>query len=82
MLVKNNTISLTISPIDGSKTRVANISLEGLNVRGNKTNRIGLKFFMSDPQAVWIEIKDKGFGEIFPSSGKIWKECLPIEAIS
>ena len=82
MLVKNNTISLTISPIDGSKTRVANISLEGLNVRGNKTNRIGLKFFMSDPQAVWIEIKDKGFGEIFPSSGKIWKECLPLEAIS
>lgn len=82
MLVKNNTLSLTITPIDGSRTRIANISLEGLSVRGNKTNRIGLKFYMNDPQAVWIEVKDKGFGEIFPSTGKLWRECLPIEVIS
>ncbi len=82
MLVKNNTLSLTITPIDGSRTRVANISLEGLSVRGNKTNRIGIRFYMKDTQAVWIEIKDKGFGELFPSTGKLWRECLPVEVIS
>ncbi len=82
MLVRNNVISLTITPVDGSKTRVAQISLEGLYVRGNKTNRIGLRFYMEDPEAVYIEIQDKGFGEIFPSTGRIWKECLPLEAIS
>ncbi len=82
MLVRNNTIALTITPVDGSRTRVAQISLEGLPVRGNKTNRIGLRFYMEDPGAVHIEIRDKGFGEIYPSTGKIWKECLPLEAIT
>ncbi|MDE7417776.1 MAG: hypothetical protein K2N44_15975 [Lachnospiraceae bacterium] len=82
MLVKNNTITLNISPVDGRKTRVARISLEGLKVRGNKTNRVELRFYMEDANAVQIEITDKGFGEFFPSTGQIWKECLPLEAIT
>lgn len=82
MLIKNNTFTLNIAPVDGSKTRLAKISLEGLRVRGNKTNRVGLRFFMEDPQAVQIEITDKGFGEFFPSTGRRWRECLPLEVIS
>lgn len=82
MLVKNNSITLNIAPVDGSKTRVARISLEGLKVRGNKTNRIGLRFYMEDANAVQIEIADKGFGEFFPSTGQVWKECLPLEVIT
>lgn len=82
MLVKNNTITLNISPVDGRKTRVARISLEGMKVRGNKTNRVGLRFYMEDANAVQIEITDKGFGEFFPSTGQVWKECLPLEAIT
>lgn len=82
MLVKNNVIMLNIAPVDGSRKRVARISLEGLKVRGNKTNRIGLRFFMEDANAVQIEITDKGFGEFFPSTGQVWKECLPLEVIS
>ena len=82
MLVKNNAITLNIAPVDGRKTRVARISLEGLKVRGNKTNRVGLRFYMEDANAVQIEITDKGFGEFFPSTGQVWKECLPLEAIT
>lgn len=82
MLVKNNAITLNIAPVDGSRTRVARISLEGLKVRGNKTNRVELRFFMNDANAVQIEIRDKGFGEFFPSTGQIWKECLPLEVIT
>lgn len=82
MLTKNNTFILNIAPVDGSKTRLAKISLEGLKVRGNKTNRVGLRFFMEDSQAVQIEITDKGFGEFFPSTGRMWRECLPLEVIS
>lgn len=82
MLVKNNTITLNIAPVDGRKTRVARISLEGLKVRGNKTNRVELRFYMEDNNAVQIEITDKGFGEFFPSTGQVWKECLPLEAIT
>lgn len=82
MLIKNNTFTLNIVPVDGSKTRLAKISLEGMRVRGNKTNRVGLRFFMEAPQAVQIEITDKGFGEFFPSTGRKWRECLPLEVIS
>lgn len=82
MLTKNNTITLNIAPVDGGKARLAKISLEGLKVRGNKTNRVGLRFFMEDAQAVQIEITDKGFGEFFPSTGRMWRECLPLEVIS
>lgn len=82
MLVKNNAITLNIAPVDGRKTRVARISLEGLKVRGNKTNRVGLRFYMEDANAVQIEITDKGFGEFFPSTGQVWKECLPLEVIT
>lgn len=82
MLVKDNTITLNITPVNGSRTRVARISLEGLKVRGNKTNRIGIRLYMEDPNAVQIEIVDKGFGEFFPSTGQVWRECLPLEAIT
>lgn len=82
MLVKNNVITLNIVPVDGSRTRAARISLEGLKVRGNKTNRVELRFYMEDANAVQIEIRDKGFGEFFPSTGQIWKECLPLEVIT
>ena len=81
MLVKNNVINLVITPVDGGRTRVAQISLEGLKVRGNKTNRVGLKFYMNDSKSINIEIVDKGFGEMFPSTGQVWKERIPIEAI-
>jgi hypothetical protein len=79
MLVKGNTITLNIVPIDGNISRTAKISLEGLKVRGNKTNRVGLRFYMENPSAIWLEITDLGFGEIFPSTGQVWKECIPVE---
>lgn len=82
MLVKNNSITLNIVPLDGGRTRVARISLEGMKVRGNKTNRVELHFYMETADAVQIEIRDKGFGEFFPSTGQVWKECLPIGAVT
>lgn len=82
ILAKNNIITLNIAPVDGRKTRIARISLEGLKVRGNKTNRVELRFYMEDANAVQIQITDKGFGEFFPSTGQVWRECLPLEAIT
>lgn len=79
MLIKNNVIALTISPLDGRRSKIASISLDGLKVRGNKTNRINLKFFMNEPDVLQIEIKDKGFGEIFSSTGQVWKESLKLD---
>lgn len=76
ILARDNTLTITITPLDGGNPRIARITLEGLNVRGNKTNRIGMDISMPDPETVQIEIVDKGFGEFYPSSGRTWKESF------
>lgn len=78
ILARDNTLSIMVTPLDGGKPKVALITLDGLNVRGNKTNRIGLTVAMQDANTVKIEIEDKGFGEFFPSSGIIWKESFEL----
>ena len=76
ILAKDNTLELTITPVDGGQAKIARITLEGLHVRGNKTNRIGLSICMKNAETAEIEIADKGFGEFYPSSGRTWKESF------
>ena len=82
ILERNNRIPLTVTPLDGGKPRIAEITLDGFQVRGNRTNRIGLSVFMEDVDTVTIEVTDKGFGEFFPSTGQIWKESFSLNQIS
>lgn len=78
ILIKDNTISLVVSPIDGSACKVADITLEGFHARGNRTNRLGIHLEMSDKETIQVEIKDKGFGEFFASTGQIWRESFSV----
>ena len=82
ILERNNRIPITVTPLDGGKTRIAEITLDGFQVRGNRTNRIGLSVYMEDADTVAIEVADKGFGEFFPSTGQIWKESFSLGQIS
>lgn len=82
ILERNSRIPLTVTPLDGGKPRIAEITLEGFQVRGNRTNRIGVSIYMEDADMVTIEVADKGFGEFFPSTGQIWKESFSLEQIS
>ena len=82
ILAKDNSIELKITPLDGGSTKVAEITLDGLKVRGNKTNRIGFSISMKDADTVQIEITDKGFGEFFPATGQIWKESFSLDAFT
>lgn len=81
MLATNNKIAITISPVDGRTPRIAEITLEGLHVRGNRTNRVGMRIDMADAHTVRLCLKDKGFGDIFPSSGQVWKEEFSLQDI-
>ena len=82
ILLKNNRMGLTITPLNGGKTRIAEMTLEGLVIRGNGTNRIGFSIFMEDVDTVVIEVVDKGFGEFFPSSGQRWRESFSLKQIT
>lgn len=78
IMLKDNHISLVISPIDGRNNKIADITLEGFQARGNRTNRLGIHLEMSDKNTMQVEIKDKGFGEFFASTGQIWRENFSV----
>ncbi|MDO5135342.1 MAG: DUF5716 family protein [Eubacteriales bacterium] len=54
------------------------MALPGLPARPNKTTRLSLSLAFLSPRDCEITVKDLGFGEMFPSTGKIWKEKLPL----
>lgn len=52
------------------------MALPGMPVRPNKTTRLSLELAYVSPKECRITVKDLGFGEMFPSSGKVWKESV------
>lgn len=57
------------------KKRVA-MQLTGLPARPNKTTRLSLEMNYVSPRDCRILVKDLGFGEMYPTSGKVWKETV------
>lgn len=57
------------------KKRVA-MALPGLPERPNKTTRLSVKLCYVSPKECKITVEDLGFGEMYPSSGKVWKESV------
>lgn len=57
------------------KKRVA-MSLPGLPKRPNKTTRLSVELVYVSPKDCQITVKDLGFGDMFPGSGKVWKESV------
>lgn len=60
---------------NGEKKRVA-MALPDLPKRPNKTTRLSLELSYSSPKECHIVVKDLGFGEMFPTSGKVWEESV------
>lgn len=55
------------------KKRVA-MGLPGLPKRPNKTTRLSVELEYISAKECTITVRDLGFGDMFPSSGKVWKE--------
>lgn len=64
----------TISTMGENEKKKVAMQLPGLPKRPNKTTRLLLKLDYISREECRITVKDLGFGEMFPSSGKIWKE--------
>lgn len=59
----------------GEKKKIS-MDLEGLPARPNKTTRLRLKLVWKSVKDCLVTVEDLGFGDLFPSSGKIWKEII------
>ena len=66
------TVSL---PDETEKKRVA-MALDGLPERPNRTTRLALTLKYVSPKECEVTVRDLGFGEMYPSSGKVWKELV------
>ena len=59
-------IEFIISPLDSKKKKLVRIPLAGFPERPPKT--------FTDEGTMTMSIRDKGFGELFPSSGAVVKQ--------
>ena len=62
-------IEFTITPLDSKKKKLVRIPLTGFPDRPPRTTRIQMNLGFLDENTMSVVIKDKGFGELFASSG-------------
>ncbi len=55
------------------------IDLEPVSARIDRRCRIGIRIRFQDVNTCAITIKDKGFGELFPSTNRIWEKNVTIK---
>ena len=77
-LILDNTEELVfvISTFDRPEKRRVGMMLPGIPERPNKTTRLLLQLQYVSPKECKVTVTDLGFGEMFPSSGKVWTETV------
>ena len=68
ILREGNIIRLKLTPLDGRNVRYMEVVLDGLPQRERNTTRLHLQARMLNEKMLEIQIKDMGFGEIYPTS--------------
>lgn len=71
-------VPLIITPLNGRDVQVHEIALTGLPIRPAKATRLSLKITFGSEHLVRVRINDLGFGEMYPSTGKVWDEEIEI----
>ena len=52
------------------------MQLPGLPERPPRTTRLRIEMAYISREECVVTVRDLGFGEMFPSSGKVWKEAI------
>lgn len=79
LLLDQPELEFAMIPINGREKKTTVIHLENLPVRPKKTTRLRIELEFSDPFHAKLEIKDLGFGEIFPRSDMVYEGELQWE---
>ena len=78
ILEEGNELSIEKTPLTGMDPSVTTIVLEGLHVRPKGTTRLRLMLDMTDENTVRVQVRDMGFGELFPATGMHWEETFAV----
>ncbi len=74
-----DSLVFTVSNVLTKEKQKISMTLPGLVDRPNKTTRLQLCLAYESVTECRITVRDLGFGELFPSSGRVWTEHLTWE---
>ena len=76
ILDKVNELVFAVSQAGETERRRIAMELAGLPKRPDKTTRLRIEMEYISREECVVTVRDLGFGEMFPSSGKVWKESI------
>lgn len=65
-----------LSPMEGGERKAYAMPLENLPDRPNRTTRLHLEIECDASNQCVIQVKDMGFGEMYPATGLTWRESM------
>nr|MBQ4455219.1 hypothetical protein [Clostridia bacterium] len=74
----SGTLEIEITPLTGKSPRIVKLFLDGLEDRPTGVTRLRVSLKMSSVTEVDIKVQDMGFGELFPSTGKVWEQTIDL----
>lgn len=75
---QSGALNIEVTPLTGKKPRMVQLFLDGLDKRPVGTTRLKISVSMSSVNEVDVKVQDMGFGELFPSSGKVWEQTIEL----
>lgn len=71
-------VQLKVEYVIGQQEEQHFISMDGLR-NSNRTTRLELSLEFLDVHTCMVRINDRGFGELFPSSNRVWEKIIEIK---
>ncbi len=71
-------LAVCIKNVVTKKQSVRLIPMDGILGRTDRRARVGIQIRFSGPDRCIMTLRDKGFGELFPSSYRIWEETITL----
>ena len=78
ILDEEDSITVNLVDIWNKEKRIESLKLDGIPKRPNKTSRIEIRVKCLNSTTIVLIAKDKGFGELYPSSNRIWEKEIKI----
>ncbi|MCM1144778.1 MAG: DUF5716 family protein [Blautia sp.] len=73
-----NTLSFLVTPLTGKSAKLLEITLEDAPVREGAFSRYGMDMKLLCVECAEVVVTDLGFGELFPSTGRVWKKQIEV----
>ena len=78
-ILENGTeFSLVRTPVTGGEPQSLTVRLDGLPDRPDRTTRVRVLLSMPAADRLRVQVRDMGFGEIYPSGGGVWEETFAV----